>query len=73
MDEIGRITMDFVQWVVEQRGNVPFLDAAAQAELREALDSDADGIDKATRVIGIIDANVDKKDVSRWARERGIA
>lgn len=73
MDEISRITMDFIAWVVEQRGDVPFLGPDEQAEVRAALDSDAPGRERLSRIVDIIDANVDKKDVSRWAREREIA
>lgn len=70
MDEIQRTTLDFVAWIVERRGDVPFLDADDQAEVRAALDSDAPGRERLSRIVAVIDAKVDKKDVSRWARER---
>lgn len=70
MDEIERTTLDFILWVVERRGDVPFLGPDAQAEVRSALDADIPGRERLERIVAVIDANVDKKDVSRWARER---
>lgn len=71
VDEIDKVSMDFVAWIAECRGQgIDWLDDDDRAGIAATLDSDEPGVVRLNRLLDIIENRVDEKAVAQWLRDR---
>ena len=71
IDDVDRLMLDFVAWVVESRGRgVTWLDDTQRAAIDAALDMDAPGADRLRALLDVIEEMVDKRAVREFMAAR---